>query len=237
MGLAVWVNFETEPARAISHRACNSELRGKRRERMKFEMLQKLMNALTEVAGAVSRLRQLLPAGSDRLDDLSEEVTNLAGEFCEEHMLGNVGSPERTGVHNISPAADAFNSGVDESDHAAIRKAGLLPVSARPKAAKPKRAYVRKDKLGDPTGAKAAPVKSDPAFDVGANDKPTPLCIDCHAPYTKTSNVQKRCPGCAVLRKAAVQKVAQSRAKNPAATPDRLAAIKAIDKKLDTIPE
>ena len=198
--------------------------------------MKSVMAALAAVAEAVGNLRALFPAGSDIVDEVAQAVTAVSDHVLEAAMLGEIGSAERGG-----PSPREFT----EDEQKRLREiVGEIKAPAatppHPKADKPKakRAYVRKDKLGEPTGA-AVPEQK-PAADPKA-DKPTPLCVDCNGPYARTGNSQKRCPECAEARqkrqKAAWMENKRADDKNPAATADRLAAIKAANERLDRIPE
>lgn len=70
---------------------------------MSYETLKRVMAALAGVAEAVGTLRALLPAGSDRADAVSQAVCELTDGLLEDAMLGEVGSPERTGPTPAAP--------------------------------------------------------------------------------------------------------------------------------------
>jgi hypothetical protein len=63
------------------------------------------------------------------------------------------------------------------------------------------------------------------------------VCPDCGDTFEKTGRNQKRCAVCAAVRQAGQKAQWSARQKNPGATAERLARIKEVDKRLDTIPE
>ena len=64
------------------------------------------------------------------------------------------------------------------------------------------------------------------------------VCVDCGESYLKTGNSQKRCPACALKKRAEFQKECRDKKSLPSASEagSRLERIKAIDRKMDTIP-
>lgn len=182
------------------------------------------LNALADVAESVGRLRAALPAEID-LSGLTDEVNKLTVFVVCHSMSATPRHPMASAP--IQPAAP---------------KAPKAPASRKAAKKEPKapaRAYVPGDKLGDPTGAdKSAPAGTSNA-DAAKDLQRIGICMDCSVHYEKTGTNQKRCPACAKKRQNEQTAAwhARKRPDNPAATPDRLAQIKAADKRLDTIPE
>lgn len=189
---------------------------------MNNEKTKRIMEALAQVAEAVGNLRELLPAGSDLVDDVARDVTEVSDHILETAMLGEIGSPERTG--DTVPASTK-------------RKTGPKPVAAP--AAKAKRTYTRKDKLGEPSIApKPAPdaPPSVPADKPKARFGVQGVCVICGKTYLKRSPVQKTCsPECTAAKNRAYQKNKYAERADTVDASDRLARIKAADKRLDTI--
>jgi hypothetical protein len=184
---------------------------------MNVEKLKEVLVAVADVVGAVARLRAVVPADMN-VCPLGDEVERFANNAL---VLGLYEVPKKDDSL-IAPMVRAARKDMKGIKASAVK--GQMP----------KRQYVRKDKLGDPTGAPAVAPSSGVA---AARPAMRSVCVDCSCVYEKTSNVQKRCPKCAASRKAQAcgPLRAPTAGHNPAATPERLAAIKAADKKVDTI--
>jgi len=202
-----------------------------------------LFAALADVGAEVARARERDPENRHLLGALAEEVGELAKELLE----GGPSDRARAEAMQVACVAVRIMTEGDAdyahvpADRAAAR-ARPPEVSAETKAALATAAAQRgggRRRVGKASreGAKAAKAaaggkdarEGEKAGD-GAEPR-APTCCDCGQAYERTGNAQKRCAECAAARdrdhKAAHarRKAAEAAAHNPAATPDRLAAI------------
>jgi hypothetical protein len=162
--------------------------------------IEEKMAALADVAKGVSRFRELTRDNLDLSNTMVAEVFKAAGTLVASIMY--------VGPDPVNPDAPDL--------------APNPPAPRKKPGRKPKTAQV--EKAGKPAFSNL------PEAEAPAPKKMMGVCVDCGTSYLKTSNVQKRCPGCGADRKAAA-------VASVSAGADRLSRIKAIDKNLDTIPE
>jgi len=204
---------------------------------MSYETMKRVMAALAGVAEAVGNLRALFPAGCDIVDEVAEKVTEVSDHVLESAMLGDVGSPERTGKEDKTLNVQR------STPNAQVKK----ETATAPKAKKGRGGRPKKAAQLAVVAAKAGTPKEGPYGSTAIMDDPVTaekpaqvmrICPDCGGSYLRTGNSQKRCKACGDAK----TREAQAAWKRDKATAGedkdgRLARIKAANERLDRIPE
>jgi hypothetical protein len=192
-----------------------------------------LFEALGQVGAEVQRAREKFPGSRHLMAALAEEVGELAKELLER----GAGPTVRGEAMQVACVAVRI---MTEGDDDFSVEACTPKIAPKPAPQRPAKKAMAKKTLNVQRSTSNAQVKDGEAPHGATTNGPaaaTMICPDCGTGFVKTGRNQKRCPECAGAKKKEWQAERNEERRNPAATAERLAAIKAADKRLDTIPD